>query len=124
MFKGDSFVASTESAVQRKIVDFWGNVRNDLAWAARVDAILDIDGRRSVVVGDHLSVFSNSLESEGVTTDEGYPRTLAAVFPNLPEVFAQGIDAGLTDQDGTISILRSNVRESQLARKVDLRSHQ
>ena len=113
LFKEDRFVASTEPGVERQILDFWGHVRNNLASASRVDAVLDIEGRCGVVVGDQVSVFSNSLESEGLTADEGYPRTLAAVFPNLPDNFAQGVDAGLTDQDGTVYLFRDQTCASR-----------
>ena len=64
LFKGDRYVASTEPSVERSIVDVWGRVRNNLASAYRVDAVLDIDGRCGVVMGDQVLVFSNSLESE------------------------------------------------------------
>ncbi len=106
LFKDDSFVASNEPGVERKIVDFWGRVRNNLASASHVDAVLDIDGRCGIVAGDQVSVFSNSLESEDLTADEGYPRKITSVFPNLPEAFAQGFDAGVTDSDGTIHLFR------------------
>jgi hypothetical protein len=106
LFKGNRYVASTEPSVERSIVEVWGRVRNNLASASRVDAVLDMEGRCSVVVGDQVSVFSNSLESEGLTADEGYPRTLAAVFQGLPEAFTQGIDAGLTDENGTLHLFR------------------
>ena len=106
LFKGDRYVASTEPSVERSIVDVWGRVRNNLASAYRVDAVLDIEGRCGVVMGDQVSVFSNSLESEGLTADEGYPRTLAAVFQDLPEAFTHGFDAGVTDGDGTIHLFR------------------
>ena len=104
LFKEDHYVASTEPGVERNIVDFWGHVRNNLASASRVDAVLDIGGRCGVVAGDQVSVFSNSLETEGLTADEGYPRTLAAVFQGLPDPFVHGIDAGLTDENGTIHL--------------------
>ena len=52
LFKGDSFVASTEPGVERKITDFWGCVRNNLGSASRVDAVLDIAGRCGIAVGD------------------------------------------------------------------------
>src|SRR5262249_50768716 len=106
LFKGDRYIASTEPGVARSIVEIWGRGRDNLASASRVDAVLDIGGGCGVVVGDQVSVFSNSLESEGLTADEGYPRTLAAVFPDLPEAFAHGLDAGLTDEDGTIHLFR------------------
>jgi hypothetical protein len=79
---------------------------NNLAAASRVDAVFDLEGRCAVAVGDQVSVFSNSLESEGLTADEGYPRTIASVFPDLPEGFDEGFDAGLTDDDGTIHLFR------------------
>lgn len=106
LFKDDSYVASTQPDAARKIVDSWGRVRNNLGDASRVDAVLDLEGRCGLVVGDQVSVFSNSLETDGLTADEGYPRTLAAVFPDLPEGFAEGFDAGLTDDDGTIHLFR------------------
>ena len=106
LFKGDRFVASTEPGVERGITEFWGRVRNNLASASRVDAVLDIQGRCGIVAGDQVSVFSNSLETEGLTADEGYPRTLESTFPDLPEPFAQGIDASLSDRDGTIHLFR------------------
>jgi len=106
LFKDDQYIASTEPGVERNIVDFWGHVRNNLGSVSRVDAIVDLEGRCGVVVGDQVSVFSNSLESQGLTADEGYPRTLPAVFHGLPEPFDQGIDAGLTNEDGTIHLFR------------------
>ena len=81
-------------------------MRNNLAAASRVDAVLDIEGRCGVVAGDQIAVFSNSLEADGLTVDEGYPQTLAAVFPGLPEAFSRGIDAGLTDGRGTLHLFR------------------
>ena len=106
LFKEDRYLASTEPGVARKIVDFWGHVRNNIASASRVDAVLDIDGRCGVAADDQVSVFSNSLESEGLTADEGYPRKLTTVFQGLPEAFAHGIDAGLRDENGTVHLFR------------------
>jgi hypothetical protein len=104
VFKGDSFISSAEPGVEKKIVDFWGHVRNNLSVASSVDAVLDIDGCCGIVAGDQVSVFSNGLETEGLTADEGYPRLLVSVFPNLPDAFAQRVDAGLRDADGTIHL--------------------
>ena len=81
LFRGDRYVASTEPGIERKIIDSWGQVRNNLAAASRVDAVFDLEGRCAVAVGDQVSVFSNSLESEGLTADEGYPRTSPRSFP-------------------------------------------
>ena len=106
LFKGDSYIASTDPSVESKIVDSWGHVRNNLASASRVDAVFDIEGRCGIVSGDQVSIFSNNLESEGLTADEGYPRTLSSVFHDIPEAFAEGIDAGLTDDDGTLHLFR------------------
>ena len=106
LFKGNQFVASTEPQVPLNIIDFWGHVRNNLAEALRVDAVIDLEGRCAISSADQISVFSNSLESDSLSADEGYPNTLAVVFPDLPEIFATGIDAGLTDDDGAIHLFR------------------
>lgn len=104
LFKDDKFVAASEPQVEFNIVDFWGQVRNNLGSATKVDAVLDIEGRCAVSAGDQISIFSNSLESECISADEGYPQKLVAVFPDIPETFGQRIDAGLTDDDGTIHL--------------------
>jgi hypothetical protein len=106
LFKGNQFVASTDPQVTLNIVDFWGQVRNNLAEASRVDAVIDLEGRCAISAGDQISLFSNSLEGDSLSADERFPSTLANVFPNLPGIFAQGIDAGLTDDDGAIHLFR------------------
>jgi hypothetical protein len=100
LFKDDRYVASDAPNVEYRIIDGWGRVRNNLAAADQVDAVLDVDGRCAVVSGDQVSIFSNSLETDGLVADEGYPRTLASVFPGLPDAFTRGFDAGLADADG------------------------
>ena len=95
LFKEDRYIASTEPGVERSIVDFWGHVRNNLASASRVDAVLDLEGRCGVVVGDQVSVFSNSLESEGPHRRRGLsthsrrslPRRAGALRPRFRSKF-------------------------------------
>jgi hypothetical protein len=113
LFKGDSFIVSSQPGVEKPIVGTWGHVRNNLASAARVDAVVDFAGRCGIVVGDQISVFSHGLENEEVCPDAGYPRTLAAAFPGLPDAFAHGFDASLSDEDGTLHLFRDQTCASR-----------
>lgn len=115
LFRGDRFVASTDPGAERPIVDTWGRVRHDLASASRVDAVLDLDGRCAIVVGDQVTAFDGALERPDLVADPGFPRTLAAVFPSLPEAFAHGVDAGLVDQDGTVHLFRDQTHARRAA---------
>jgi len=104
LFKGDQFIASTEPSESRPIVATWGRVASNLESATRVDAVIDYEGRCGVVSGDQLFVFSGNLESQDIAVDPGFPRKLSAAFTGLPESFAHGLDAALTDEDGTLHL--------------------
>ncbi len=106
LFKDDRFIASTQPDFEHEITDVWGHVRNNLADATSVDAVLAVDGRCAVVKGDQVFVYSGNLESPGLSPDEGYPRKLTTVFAALPEAFSHGLDAGLNFADGTINLFR------------------
>lgn len=106
LFKNNRFISLANPGEDLPIVESWGQVRHNLAEASGIDAVLDVDGACTVVVGDQATGFSGSLEGDDVKADEGSPRTLAATFPGLPEAFTHGFDAGLAEENGRLHLFR------------------
>ncbi|MGE7467788.1 hemopexin repeat-containing protein, partial [Brevundimonas sp. NPDC003935] len=102
LFAGDRYLTAGKDP--QPIEGTWGRVRNAFETARRIDAAyVDADGGLCLLSGDQLVRYSDSVENDGVSVDDGYPRLLATAFP---AGFTQDVDAAFVDRSGVLHVFK------------------
>jgi hypothetical protein len=96
IFRGTKFVSSEDSMQELEIREFWGKINNNFDGAKKIDAAFVHGHRVYLFAGDQMLSYSNSIENDGVLTDEGSLQSLK----QLPEKFRSGISAEFRGFDG------------------------
>lgn len=106
-FKGKRFVYSDSPTKERMVNEIWGKVRNNFKAGRSLDAAY-IDGSRLfILLGDQVIAYSNSLENDQVTVEEGFPTRLTSHYQNLPAEFESGIDTAFKGTDGKLYLFKA-----------------
>ncbi|HEY3006258.1 MAG TPA: hemopexin repeat-containing protein, partial [Kribbellaceae bacterium] len=102
VFSGDRWLAAGANSTEMPIASRWGKVRNTFEHADRVDAAYADRTGVHLYSGDQVVRYSDSIENDGVTVDEGYPRQIRDVPPG----FEAGVDAAFTDLNGVLHLFK------------------
>ncbi|MEV6237784.1 hemopexin repeat-containing protein [Lentzea sp. NPDC051838] len=104
LFSGDHTLALGDT--ERPTAGVWGRVRNTLADTTRIDAAYT-DGAATVLFsGNQVVRYSDCVENDGVTIDEGFPLTITTHLRDVPTGFDGALDAALRDGSGVVHLFK------------------
>ena len=106
LFKDDTYVCSSDLSAEMDIKTKWGRVRNMFEQVGQIDAAYTSGADYYIFAADQVIVYQDSIENEGVTVLEGYPRRIEAQFANLPAEFEAGIEAAFRGEDGQVHLFK------------------
>lgn len=105
-FKDQSYLCLESDAVEKRINQTWGKVRNNFESLSKIDAAYADGHQVFLFSGDQVIAYQDSLENSQVIVQEGFPKRLRNHFPNLPAEFVDGVEAAFKAKDGTVYLFK------------------
>lgn len=102
IFKKDKYSSSDDFNQLEDVDTFWGKVKNNFSPLEKIDAMYFLQSKAVIINGNQLIEYSNSLENNDVWIDEGSPKSLESIRPDLLKELGGKISAAFTDENNNV----------------------
>ncbi len=102
IFKKNTYSNSDDFNQFYNVDSFWGKVKSTFFPLEKIDAMCFAKSKAVIFSGDQMAEYSNSLENFDLMIDEGTPKSLDSIKPDLLKELGGEVTAAFTDENENI----------------------